>query len=119
MNSPVSTGWFQDVGTKDMRRQVVDLVGFRLLEGLDQGELVEKVGLHQFDPVLEMTDALEGLGARTPDHAGHLVAFFKQEVGQVGAILTCDAGNQRFHKESPVVSGSCARSSRADHTSRR
>ena len=47
VNSAVSTGCFHDVGTNDIAAEVVDLVGLRLLERVDQRELVEQVGLDE------------------------------------------------------------------------
>ena len=63
VNSPVSTGWVQDVGTKRLRGEVVDLVGLGLLQHLDERVLVEQVGGDELDPVLEVGDALEAVVA--------------------------------------------------------
>ena len=41
-----------------------------------------------------MGDALEVEGARPADHAADLVALVEQELGQVGAVLAGDAGDQ-------------------------
>ena len=93
--SPVSTGWPNEVCTKRLRGQVVDLVGPVRAQHLDQRDLVEQVAGHEGDPVLEVADALEVDGAGAPHHADHLVALVQQELGQVGAVLAGDAGDER------------------------
>jgi hypothetical protein len=40
-------------------------------------------------------DPLELLDARPADDAGHLVALLEQELGQIGAVLPGDPGDQR------------------------
>ena len=47
VNSPVSTGCFQLVGTKRHGGEVVDLVGPDFVQDVDERELVEQVGLVQ------------------------------------------------------------------------
>jgi hypothetical protein len=47
------------------------------------------------DPVLDVGDAFEVDGAGPPDHADDLVAPFEQELGEVGAVLAGDPGDER------------------------
>ena len=44
--------------------------------------------------VAEVLDPLEALGAGAADHAVDFVALAEQKLGQVGAILAGDAGDQ-------------------------
>ena len=44
----------------------------------------------------DVLDALEGLGARAPDEAVHLVALLEQELSQVGAVLARYTGDECF-----------------------
>ena len=86
--------------------EVVDFVGLDVFEDFDEGELVEEVGLEQVDLVFEVADALEGFGAGAADHAGDLVAFGEQPFGEIGAVLSGDAGDERFfHVLSPGLVG--------------
>ena len=77
-----------------LRRQVVDLMRPVVPQDVDQRDLVEQVARHQLQPVLNVGDALEVERARAPDHADHLVALFKEEFGQVRAILPGHARDQ-------------------------
>ena len=78
-----------------LRRQVVELGRPRRAQRSHQRALVEQVGLVQHHAPAQMRDALEGLGARAPHEAVDLVALLEQELGQVGAVLAGDAGDQR------------------------
>src|ERR1035438_4973880 len=64
-------------------------------QDVDQGNLVEQVPGHQFEPVLNMCDPLEVEGARPPDHADDLVALLQEEFGQIRAILPGHPSDQR------------------------
>src|SRR5205807_9226763 len=66
----------------------------RLLHRVDDGELVEQVGLVQVDLVSEVVNPLECLGASPADDAVDLVALGEQQLGEVAAVLAGDAGNQ-------------------------
>ena len=50
-------------------------------------KLIEQVGLVQMDSSAQMFDPLVAFGARAAHHAVYFVPLFKQERGQVGAIL--------------------------------
>ena len=54
-----------------------------------------RIGVEVVDP-----RGIEGAGAA--DDAVHFVAFFKQQVRQVGAVLSGDAGDERFFHEAPL-----------------
>ena len=58
--------------------EVVHLVGPRLLEHVDDRELVEQVGLVQVDLPGQVRDPLEVLGARPPDDPVDLVPVLQQ-----------------------------------------
>ncbi len=74
--------------------KVVELVGVGLLDGLDEGQLVQEVGLKQRDPVAEVLDAPLVGCAQAPGDAEDLVALVEEEFGQVGAVLAGDAGDE-------------------------
>ena len=90
--SPVSTGWVNEVCTKDCLRP-----GCRPRRGgapaLDERDLVQEVAGCQ-DLVLDVRDPLEVDRAAAADHAHHLVALIEQELGQVGPVLPGDTGDQ-------------------------
>ena len=92
--SPVSTGWPQRGLHEGLGGQVVHLVGRLLPQDVDQRHLVEQVAGHEGDAVLEVGDALEVDRRGAPDHADDLVALVEQELGQVGAVLAGDAGDE-------------------------
>src|SRR5690606_5432382 len=88
------------------RRQVVDLVRPDLLEHVNDGELIEQVGLVQLDLAVEVLNALEVFGTGAANDAVNLVALFQQQLGQVTSILAGDAGDQRdWHYYSPEGPG--------------
>ena len=76
------------------RGEVVDLIGPRCPQRVDQRALVEQVGLVQRDLVAQMLDPVEALGRRAAHHAVDLVALLEQELGQVGAVLAGDPSDQ-------------------------
>ena len=82
-------------GHEALRAEVVDLGRARLLERLGERRRIEQVGLDERDPVGQMVDPLEVLGRGAADHPEHLVTLVEEEIGQVGAVLAGDAGDQR------------------------
>ena len=63
--------------------------------------LVEQVGRHQLDPVDEVRDALVRRRRAAAHDADDAVALREQQLGEVGAVLARDAGDQRGrHAES-------------------
>jgi hypothetical protein len=83
VTSPVSTGWFHEVGTKDWLKQI------------HQRGVIVQIALLQGDLVLDVGNALKSYGAGTAHHADNFVIVFKQQLGQVRAILAGNAGDQR------------------------
>src|SRR5262249_60947905 len=75
--------------------EVVDLVGAHGAEDIDEGELIEQVGLVQLDAALQMGDALEVLGARTANDAVDLIALVEEQFSQIAAVLARDDGDDR------------------------
>jgi hypothetical protein len=55
--------------------------------------------------LVEMIDAARVEGGRASDDAVDLVTLLEQELGQVGAVLPGDAGDQRTLHESPPFDG--------------
>ena len=94
VNSAVSVGWIHDVGDEAHRGEVVDLVRLGGAQRVDERALVEQVALVQRDPVAEVLDALELLGRGAAHHAVDLVALLEQQLGEVGAVLAGDAGDE-------------------------
>ena len=90
--------------------EVVDLVRPGLLEHDRERVLVEQIRGHDLDPVEQMLDPLVAVVAGPPHHADDLVPLGEQELREVGAVLTGDAGDQRFrHKLAPDMVVSSAR----------
>jgi hypothetical protein len=50
--------------------------------------------MHVVDVAVEMLDPLRAERARPAHETVHLVAFVKQQFGQIRAVLPGDAGNQ-------------------------
>ena len=90
-----------------LRREVVDLVGLDLLDDAHQAARVGHVAVVQDEAAIglvrilvEVVDpvGVEQRGAALD--AVHLVAFAEQELGEVGAVLAGDAGDEcyAFHR---------------------
>ena len=81
--------------------QVVDLVGLHFLNDADQVGGVGQVAVVQHEAsVVDMRVLVEVVDPVGVEQAGaaldavHLVAFFEQQLGQVGAVLAGHAGDQ-------------------------
>lgn len=83
-------------GDKAHGGHVVYFVGLDLSDDLADGILVQQVCLADLDAVLDMLDAVEFLHAGTADHAVDLISLLQQEIGEIGTVLTGDAGDQCF-----------------------
>jgi hypothetical protein len=84
-----------------LRGEVVDLVGLRLLDDAQQGERIGHVAVVQDEAAIgivrilvEMIDALRIDERGAALDAVHDVALAEQELGEVGAVLAGDAGDQ-------------------------
>ncbi len=84
--------------------EVVDLVRLEVEHQVRDPLAVGDVAVVQEEPrvwlVLVLVQVFEPHGverARTADDAMHLVPFFQQQLGQVGAILAGDAGDERAY----------------------
>ncbi len=85
--------------------QIVDLVRLQLVEefhkrhGISEISVVkEKPGLVKMRVSIDVVDApgIEGRGAA--DDAMDFVAFAEKQLRQIGAVLSCNAGNEcAFH----------------------
>jgi len=85
-----------------LRRQVVDLGRPHLRDDAVQARRVAHVAVVQLvDLAVRERAVARGVDARAVEqrgaarHAVHLVALLQQELGQVGAVLPGDAGDQR------------------------
>ena len=77
-------------------RQIVYLVRLRNLHGGDQGDGVGHVGVDEVDFFLDVRHiAVVHVALAAPD-AVYFIAFFQQQLCQVGTVLTGDTGNQCF-----------------------
>ena len=76
------------------RREVIDLVGIDVVEQCDQRELVEQVAFADLDAVAQVGDALERFRRRAAGHAHDVVALLEQEFGEIGPVLSGDAGDE-------------------------
>ena len=81
-------------GHETLGGEVVDFVRPDLLHDRDDRQLVEQIGLVQRDSAVQPLDPLAAFGAGAADHAVDFVALSEQELGQIGAVLPGDAGNQ-------------------------
>ena len=108
LNSAVSVGCTHETADVGHRGEVVDLVGPARAQRVDERALVEQVALVQRDAPAQVLDAVEALGRGAAHHAVDLVALLEQELGQVGAVLAGDAGDQ-----CAVASSGVRRSARA------
>ena len=88
-----------------------------MLDGLDQRELIEQVGLQQRDAIEQVLDAPHVRRAQAADDAEHFVVFFEQQLGEIGAVLAGDARDQcaflRRHKLNSIYEGHVGGRSRA------
>jgi hypothetical protein len=85
-----------------LRREIVDLVGLRLLDQADQVGRVGQVAVVQEEPGLvlvridvEMVHPTGIERGGTPLHSVHHVTLGQQERRQISAVLPCDPGDQR------------------------
>jgi len=70
-------------------------VGPHPVDGLDERQLVEQVGLEQRDAAEQVLDAPVVGRAEAPDDASDLVPLLEQEFGEIRAVLASDAGYER------------------------
>ena len=70
---------------------------------MHDGRVIEQVALHQLDAIADVLEPLEILGARTAHHAVDAVALGQQQVRQMGAVLSRDAGDKCFFHRGPSL----------------
>jgi len=70
-------------GDEAHRGEVVDLVGLRGPDRVDERALVEQVALVQRDALAQVLDAVELLRRRAADHAVDLVAVLEQQLREI------------------------------------
>ena len=83
------------LGDRRHRREVVDLVRRAAPEHADQRVLVEEVARVKGDPIDRRVEPLEVPVGGPVDEAVDLVALLEQELGEIGAVLPADPGDQR------------------------
>ena len=95
-------GFFKAHAHMALGGQVVDLVGLHLLNDANQAGRVSQVAMVQdelavFDVwvLVQVVNAVGVEKAAAALDAVHLVAFFKQQLGQVRAVLAGHAGDER------------------------
>ena len=98
-----------------LRREVVDLVGLGLLDQAHEVRAVAHVPVMEYKAVsaamgvsVQMVNSLSIEGRSSSLHAVDLVSLLEEELGEVGAVLPRDAGDQRFLH---VVSSASSRAS--------
>jgi hypothetical protein len=74
------------------RGKVVDLVWTELLEGDPERRLVEHIGANQMHVVTDAGEVLVVLEALASPDTENLVVVRKQQLGEIRAVLTSDAG---------------------------
>jgi hypothetical protein len=68
------------------------------VDGVGQRGLIEQIGGHQLEPVDEVRDPLVRGGRAATDDADDAIPLGEQQLGEVGAVLAGDAGDQsRWH----------------------
>src|SRR5690606_23241097 len=88
--------WLRPRGLHEaLRGEVVDLVRLALGQRELQRRLIEHVAWDQMQAVLNVLDPAEVDRAGAADQPIYLVAFFKQELGQIRTVLPGDPGDQR------------------------
>ena len=83
--------------------EMVDLVGSDLLEEVGERAGYGQIAVVEIDPrlgvvevLVEMVDPVGVEGAGPADESVDLVPLAEQELGEVGAVLARDAGDERF-----------------------
>ena len=96
-------GLFKADGDVTLRGEVVDFVGLNLLDDADQAAGIGEVAVMQDELavglvriLIEVIDAVGVEERRAALDAVDLVAFVEQELGEVGAVLARDAGDQGY-----------------------
>ena len=86
-----------------LRSEIVDLVGLQFVEHLGQVDRIGQISVveeeaHSVDVrvLIKVVDARGIEGAGPADDAMDFIAFGNEQVGQIGAILTSDAGDECF-----------------------
>jgi hypothetical protein len=79
--------------------QVVDLGRLDRLERAREAVLVDEVAVVQRQPVADVVDPPGVERAAAADEAVDLVPFFQQQLRQVAAVLTGDAGDEGLRRQ--------------------
>ena len=86
-----------------LRTEVVDLVGLYFLDDARQVGGVGQVAVMQDEilvlDMMVLVDVVHPLGIEQRGaalDAVHFITLFQQQLRQIGAVLTCDARDQRF-----------------------
>ena len=86
-----------------LRTEIVDFVGLEVIEELHHLHGVGEVAIVEVELytvhmriAVEMVDTARVKGRGAADNAVNLVAFAEQKLGEIGAVLTRDTGNERF-----------------------
>ena len=82
------------VADEALRREVVDLIGLRGLHRVVERALVGHLAGEQRDAVEDVVDALGRRRRGAAHEAEDVVALVEQQLGEVGAVLAGDAGDE-------------------------
>ena len=79
-----------------LRGKVVDFVRLGGLEAADQRRQVEKVAVHRLDIALdaELPQPPQHVAAAARQQTMDAIAFVEQQLGEIGAVLSSDAGDE-------------------------
>ena len=90
--------------------EMVDLVGLDLLEEVGERAGNGKIAVVEIDPrlgvvevLVEVVDPVGVEGAGPADEPVDLIPLAEQELGEVGAVLAGDAGDERFFHFEPFL----------------
>jgi hypothetical protein len=83
--------------------EVIDFIGADVVKHVSQltgyGEISVmqiKPGLRIVEILVEMVDAVRVEGTGAPDQAVDFIAFPEEKFSQIGAVLSCNAGDECF-----------------------
>ena len=98
-----------------LRRQIVNLVRFRLPENFDHRTRIAQIPEVQKDlgplfvPIpIDPIQPLRVEAGRSADNSMHLIPLLKQKLRKVRAVLPRDPGNQSFFRHLPFLSPAAA-----------
>jgi hypothetical protein len=97
MSTPDRSGPKGRSDDKALCGEIIDFVGFDLVEGTHDVGQFGKIKIDDFDPLgdPQLVEPQHRPARRAADSADDPIAFFQQEFGEIGSVLAGYAGNQR------------------------